>query len=70
MKLEIPIRENGRVRWIEVRKSVISTLIKEGKATALPISSNEDFDKWYNLYIKKTTKKQSLQYWKKHITKD
>ena len=70
MKLEIPIRENGRVRWIEVRKSVISTLIKEGKATALPISSNEDFDKWYNLYNKKTTKKQSLQYWKKHITKD
>jgi hypothetical protein len=68
--MEIAIRENGKVRWVKVNTSVISTLINKPKATALPISSDKDFDKWWDLYGKKTTKRQSLQYWKKHITKD
>ena len=68
--MEIAIREKGKVRWVKVHKSVISTLIKGNKATALPLSSDKDFDKWWDLYAKKTTKRQSLQYWKKHITKD
>jgi hypothetical protein len=68
--IEIAIREKGKVRWVKVHKSVISTLIKGTKATALPLSSDKDFDKWWDLYGKKTTKRQSLQYWKKHITKD
>ena len=68
--MEIAIREKGKVRWIKVNKSVISTLIDKPKATALPISSNEDFIKWYALYNKKTTKKQALSYWNKYITKD
>tara|TARA_R100001480_G_scaffold13149_1_gene21984 strand:- start:98 stop:580 length:483 start_codon:yes stop_codon:yes gene_type:complete len=68
--IEIAIRENGRVRWVKVHKSVISTLMNGKKAkTALPISSKE-FDKWWNLYDKKTTKKMTLAYWKKHITDD
>jgi len=68
--MEIAIRENGKVRWVEVNASVISTLINKPKVTALPISSDKDFDKWWDLYGKKTTKRQSLAYWKKHITKD
>ena len=68
--MEIAIREKGKVRWIKVNASVISTLINKPKATALPISSDKDFDKWWDLYGKKTTKRQALAYWKKHITKD
>ena len=69
--IEIAIRENGRVRWVKVHKSVISTLINGKKAkTALPISSSDDFNKFWELYDKKTTKKQSVAYWNKHITKD
>ena len=68
--MEIAIRdEKGKVRWIKLDK-VISKFINSKKATALPISSDKDFDKWWDLYAKKTTKRQSLQYWKKHITKD
>ena len=67
--MEIAIREKGKVRWVELDK-VISKFINSKKATALPLSSDKDFDKWWNLYSKKTTKRQSLQYWKKHITKD
>jgi len=68
--MEIAIREKGRVRWVKVHKSVISTLIKGNKATTLPISSSDDFNKFWELYGKKTTKKQSVNYWNKHITKD
>ena len=68
--MELAIREKGKVRWVKVHKSVISTLIKGTKAAALPLSSDEDFDKWYKLYNKKTTKKQSLKYWNRQITKD
>ena len=68
--MEIAIREKGKVRWVKVHKSVISTLIKGNKATTLPLSSDKDFDKWYKLYNKKTTKKQALSYWSKYITKD
>ena len=67
--MQIAIREKGKVRWVELDK-VISKFINSKKATALPISSDKDFDKWWNLYSKKTTKRQSLAYWKKHITKD
>ena len=66
--MEIAIREKGKVRWIKLDK-VISKFINK-KATALPISSDKHFDEWYNLYNKKTTKKQALSYWKRHITKD
>ena len=67
--MQIAIREKGKVRWVELDK-VISKFINSKKATALPLSSDKDFDKWWDLYAKKTTKRQSLQYWKKHITKD
>ncbi len=68
--MEIPIRENGRVRWVKCSKSIIDLLTSEVKRTNLPISSTEEFDKWYNLYSKKTTKKLAVAYWKKHITED
>ena len=68
--MEIAIREKGKVRWIKVNASVISTLINKPKVTTLPLSSDKDFDKWWDLYGKKTTKKQAFSYWKKHITKD
>ena len=68
--MEIPIRENGRVRWVKCSKSIIDLLTNEVKRTNLPISSTEEFDKWYNLYSKKTTKKLAITYWKKHITED
>ena len=67
--MEIAIRdEKGKVRWIKLDK-VISKFINK-KATTLPLSSDKDFDRFWTLYGKKTTKKQSLAYWKKHITKD
>tara|TARA_Y100001938_G_scaffold141482_1_gene211312 strand:- start:651 stop:1133 length:483 start_codon:yes stop_codon:yes gene_type:complete len=69
MKLEIPIRENGRIRWIEIHPSVISKLRKKAKSPILP-SLNQEFNDWYNLYNKKTTKKQALNYWLKNITED
>ena len=40
--MEIAIREKGKVRWIKVNASVISTLINKPKVTALPISSDKD----------------------------
>jgi len=58
--MEIAIREKGKVRWIKVNASVISTLINKPKVTTLPLSSDKDFDKFWTLYGKKTTKKQSL----------
>ena len=57
--MEIAIRdEKGKVRWVKLDK-VISKFINK-KATTLPLSSDKDFDKWYKLYNKKTTKKQNL----------
>tara|TARA_R100000231_G_C5319239_1_gene162894 strand:- start:180 stop:665 length:486 start_codon:yes stop_codon:yes gene_type:complete len=67
--MEIAVKEKGRVRWIKCDKSVIELLTNGTKVSSLPISSTEEFDKWYNLYSKKTTKKLAVAYWKKHITK-
>lgn len=66
---EIAIRENGRVKWVKIQKSVISKLINGNIAATLPTSSTKEFDEWYKSYKKTTTKKQALAYWKKHITK-
>ena len=44
--MEIAIREKGKVRWVKLDK-VISKLVNK-KATALPISSDKDFDKWWD----------------------
>ena len=53
--MQIAIREKGKVRWVELDK-VISKFINSKKATALPLSSDKDFDKWYKLYNKKQQK--------------
>ena len=46
--MEIAIREKGKVRWIKVNASVISTLINKPKVTTLPLSSDKDFDKFWS----------------------
>tara|TARA_Y100001973_G_scaffold87383_1_gene131278 strand:- start:842 stop:1324 length:483 start_codon:yes stop_codon:yes gene_type:complete len=66
---EIAIRKNGKVTWVKLHDSVISTLINGDKAVTFPKSSPKEFDLWYNLYNKKVTRKQSVNYWKKHIDK-
>jgi hypothetical protein len=63
--LEIPIRENGEVRWVEVDPQLLKNVLRTKSK-----SSPTQFMEWFNLYNKKTTKKESLVYFKKHITDD
>jgi len=63
--LEIPIRENGEVRWVEVDPQLLKNVLRT-KSKPSPTQ----FIEWWNLYDKKTTKKESIAYFKKHITDD
>lgn len=69
MLVEIAIRVNGEVEWIEVDPQFLKG-IKGTIAKASPTPTDEDFNEWWNLYDKKTSKKETISYWKRHITKD
>ena len=65
--LEIPIRENGEVRWVEVDPRLLKNILTIKSKTS---PTQQRFIEWWNLYDKKTTKKESIAYFKKHITDD
>ncbi len=70
--MEILIREKGgEPRWIDIREVLgKSRTIKTYSPSPPLLEDTEGFGEWYNLYDKKTTKKQAINYWYKNITKD
>ncbi len=67
--LEILIRENGgEPKWVAASKLSKLFVKKKKKVDAPSPSSLKTFDIWYNLYNKKTTKKQSRGYWYSSIS--
>ena len=59
--LEIPIRENGEVRWVEVDPQLLKNVLRTKSKTS---PTQQRFIEWWNLYDKKTTKKESIAYFK------
>jgi hypothetical protein len=71
--LEILIRENGgEPKWVAAHEVLGSIAKRKPKSDShsLPSLVSEEFKKWYLLYDKKTTKKQTIDYWLKNITKE
>ena len=70
--MEILIREKGgEPRWIDIREVMgKSRTIKTYSPSPPLLEDTEGFGEWYNLYDKKTTKKQAINYWYKNITKE
>ena len=66
--LEILIRENGGApKFVDIK--TLRGMTRNSKKVSSP-PTLKDFELWWNLYDKKTTKKKSLAYWIKHITKE
>ena len=70
--LEILIRENGgEEKWIDISKVLGKSRIPKPYSPSPPtLKDIKGFGEWYNLYDKKTTKKQAIDYWCKNITED
>jgi hypothetical protein len=70
--VEVLIRENGgEPKWIDISKVFKVSGTRKPYSPSPPIlKDTKGFEKFWNLYNKKTTKKQSLAYWIKHITKE
>lgn len=70
--MEVLIRENGgEPKWIDISKVFKVSGTRKPYSPSPPIlKDTKGFEKFWNLYNKKTTKKQSLAYWIKHITKE
>ena len=70
--LEILIREgkDKQPKWVDI-KTLRSMTRKPKKSSTQPsLKSTKDFELWWDLYDKKTTKKQTLAYFIKNITKE
>ena len=67
--LELFIRENGVKRWVDIK--TLRDMTGNSKKVSSPpaLKDLKGFGEWYHLYDKKTTKKQSMNYWIKNITK-
>jgi len=68
--LEILIRENGgEPKWVAASKLSELFMKKKRKvdSPSPPALIVQTFDKWYNLYNKKTTKKQAQKYFYQNI---
>ena len=65
MQVLIRDKKGAEPRWVDLSE----VLGKETKTTYRPAPTLE-FENWYNLYDKKTTKKEAIAYWKRHITKE
>tara|TARA_Y100001963_G_C6766303_1_gene442457 strand:+ start:1535 stop:2038 length:504 start_codon:yes stop_codon:yes gene_type:complete len=68
--LEILIRENGgEPKWVAASKLSELFMKKKRKvdSPSPPALIVQAFDKWYNLYNKKTTKKQAQKYFYQNI---
>ncbi len=71
--MQVLIREGKGKQpiWVDLKTFLGLVGTKKQKVTPKPsLLNTEDFEKWWNLYDKKTTKKASLTYWSKHITKN
>ena len=70
MDFEILIRENGgEPKWVAASKLSELFMKKKRKvdSPSPPALIVQAFDKWYNLYNKKTTKKQAQKYFYQNI---
>ena len=66
--LEILIRvDGGEPKFVDIK--TLRGMTRNSKKVSSP-PTLKDFELWWNLYDKKTTKKKSLAYWIKHITKE
>ena len=72
MEMEILIRENGgEPKWVAISEVFGKSRIpKPYSPSPLTLKDTKGFGEWYNLYDKKTTKKQAIKYWAKYIKKD
>ena len=72
MELEILIRENGgEAKWVAASKVLGRVRTpKTYSPSPPPLKDVQGFGQWYNLYNKKTTKKQAMNYWYKNIKQD
>ena len=71
--MQVLIREGKGKQpiWVDLKTFLGLVGTKKQKVITQPsLLNTEDFKKWWNLYDKKTTKKASLTYWSKHITKN
>ena len=71
--MQVLIREGKgkQPTWVDLKTFLGLVGTKKKKATAKPsLINTEDFDKWWNLYDKKTTKKQAKEFWIKKIKPD
>ena len=70
MDFEILIREKGgEPKWVSASKVFRVSGTRKPYSPSSPYLKKE-FEEWYNLYNKKTTKKQAINYWYKNIKKD
>ena len=70
MDFEILIRENGgEPKWVAASTLLGSIVKRKPKYSPSPpsLKDMQGFGSWYNLYNKKTTKKQAMNYWYKNI---
>jgi len=72
MDFEILIRDKGgEPKWVAASKVLGRVGTPKTYSPSPPsLKDLEGFGNWYNLYNKKTTKKQASLYWHKNITKD
>tara|TARA_B100001939_G_C16942197_1_gene618746 strand:- start:3080 stop:3568 length:489 start_codon:yes stop_codon:yes gene_type:complete len=71
--MQVLIREGKGKQpiWVDLKTFLGLVGTKKKKATAKPsLLNTEDFDKWWNLYSKKCTKRESMNWWAKKITPD
>jgi len=70
--VEILIREKGgEPRWVNIEKVLGRTRTTKAYSPSPPLlEDTKGFGEWYNLYDKKTTKRQAINYWYKNITKE
>ena len=69
MEVEVLIREDGgEPKWESVSKVFGKSRVpKACRPSPPPLKDVKGFGEWYNLYDKKSTKKQALNYWCKYI---
>jgi len=71
MDFEVLIRDkSGEQKWVHISQ-VFGKFrnIKTYSPSPPLLKDTKGFGEWYNLYDKKTTKKQAINYWYKNITK-
>tara|TARA_R100000734_G_C3316616_1_gene109196 strand:+ start:2108 stop:2614 length:507 start_codon:yes stop_codon:yes gene_type:complete len=71
--VEVLIREGKgkQPTWVDFKTFLGLVGTKKQKAITQPsLFDEDDFKKWWNLYNKKTTRKQTIEFWKKNIKPD